>query len=120
MSLIIEPNSYTLYRMLWEFGRESSFSHKGCELLIDHFEDLNEDVVLDVVSLCRDYAESTYDEIFVDTPHSVESFGTWLVDNEGGSKDDYKVYRNEKLLEYLGKNTTVLGTFDGSVIYAVF
>lgn len=120
MSLIVKPDANDLYRMLEASGREDNFSRKGCEVIIDYFDEMGEDVEADVVQLCCEYAESTYDELFDEVRHYIESFETWLEYNEDGDESDYEEYRDELMLEYLNNHTTVLGTFGNSVVYAVF
>ena len=44
-------------------GRGDQFSYEGLGILFDYLDDMGEDVELDVIGLCCDYAEQHYSDI---------------------------------------------------------
>ena len=98
------------YRM----GRKENFSWEGLEILFNYLEevelDMGEEIDLDVIALCCDYAESTIDELISD----------YDIDVSDCDPDDDEAIK-ETVMEYMGQNTVVCGeTSDGSIVYAQF
>lgn len=90
-----------------KFGRENNFSYEGMGLLYDFLDSLGEDIELDVVALCCDYAEDTAEDI-------AHNYG---LETEG--MDEGEIL--DAVLDYLEKNTIVIGKTDsGSIVYGVF
>lgn len=44
-------------------GRGEQFSYEGLGLLFDYLDDMGEDVELDVIGICCEFAEMTLDEV---------------------------------------------------------
>lgn len=92
-------------------GRENQFSYEGLEVLFNYLEKYEEgtgeEIELDVIALCCEYAESTYEEL-------AEAYD-FDIDEE--DEDD----RLEALSEWLGARTKVCGVTDKkTIVYGQF
>ena len=83
---------------------QDQFSYGGKRALFDYLVDLEdqtgERIELDVVALCCDYTESTFDDIRRD--YSL-----------GGMSD-------EDVADWIGDHTVYVGLVDGSLVFAQF
>ena len=93
-------------------GRGTQFSYEALGLLFDYFDDMGENVELDVVAVCCEYAEMTLDE---------------LIDNYDMGLDAETVAQEseENLLsiatDYLQSNTSLVGvTSANTFVFAQF
>ena len=90
--------------------RPENFSRDGLWLLFGHFEQLEQDtgaeMELDVIAICCDYTENTFEEITAD--HDID-----LSDTE---EDDIP----QAIVDFLFENTHVVGQTDNGVVYANF
>ena len=96
------------YRM----DRKDQFSHEGLEVLFNYIEEvedsIGEEIELDVVALCCNYAESTIDELI--SAYDIDT-------SECNPYDDDDI--KETVMEFMYENTAVCGVAsDGSVVYA--
>lgn len=91
-------------------GRADQFSYEARSALFDYLEelegDLGEEFELDVIALCCDYSEETFETV-------ADYYG---IDEEGMDKEEMQ----EKVLAYLEKNTAVIWHDDGRVLYQNF
>ena len=92
-------------------GRSNQFSHDGLRVLFEYLEEYEDstgsEVELDVIGLCCDFNESTFEEIARDYGYNLE-----------GEDDDEK---RENLIDWLSDRTLVCGvTNDGSIVYQAF
>ena len=93
-------------------GRKDQFSYEGLEVLFTYIEGeeqrIGEEIDMDVIALCRDYAESTIDDL-------INDYDIVLSDCDIYDEDDIK----EVVLEYMEQNTVVCGvTSNGTVVFA--
>ena len=98
------------YRM----GRKDQFSYEAQAILFNYLKDCEQDtgeeMELDVIALCCDYAESTIDELISD----------YDIDISDCDPDDAEAI-GDTVMEYMCQNTAVCGeTADGSIVYARF
>ena len=98
------------YRM----GRKDQFSYEAQEIIFNYLKDweqeTGEEIELDVIALCCDYAESTIDDLISD----------YDIDVSDCDPDDADAI-GDTVREYMGQNTAVCGeTVDGSIVYAQF
>ena len=98
------------YRM----DRKENFSREGLEILFDYLEnweqETGEEIEIDVIALCCDYAESTIGDLIND----------YAIDISDCDPDDDKDIK-ETVMVYMEHNTIVCGeTADGSIVYAQF
>lgn len=93
------------------FGREKNFSHNGLRALFDYLEELSEDTgsgyELDVICLCCEYSEDTWQEIAAN----------YNIDIDYDQSDDDKI---NAVREYLENQTGIVGENNGSFVYACF
>lgn len=88
-----------------EDRRTDQFSYEGLGVLFDYLA--GEELELDVIALCCDYYEDTWENI-------AENYGIELTDPE----DEDLV--QEEVQEYLEQNTALVGTVTGGCIYQAF
>jgi hypothetical protein len=84
-----------------------NFSRQGYELLFDHFEDCDPDMVLDVISICCDYSE--------DTPEGIAN-NYWSVDDLTQDEEELR----DQVREYLEANTSIVGETATGFVYLSF
>lgn len=103
-------NKYDFRQAFANAGRGEQFSYEALELLFDYFEQLEQDtgeeIELDVISICCDYAEGTVDEI-------AESYDIDLDECDDDEKKD-------AVREYLNESTFIVGETADGFIYAQF
>lgn len=91
-------------------GRGDQFSYEALGLLFDHLDSLGDDVELDVIGVCCEYAEDDWDQITTNYSFDIDSLE--------GLDEDAKI---QVVLEYLHDRTTVVGvTSTGSIVYEQF
>ena len=90
--------------------RPDNFSYEGLEQLFDYLESYEEDgqeqIELDVIALCCDYSELTYQEI-------IEAHDIDIEDIEPEDMEDH-------VFNYLANETSVIGRTDTTIIYQQF
>ena len=105
---------YAFRNAFYKMGRKDSFSYWGLEILFDYLEELEmatgEEMELDVISLCGEFAESTIDDLIREYDIDISDCDT----------DDDEAIK-ETVMEYMEQNTIVCGvTSNGSVVYEAF
>jgi hypothetical protein len=104
-------NLYDFRQAFADCGRADQFSYEGLEILFDYLEqyeeDTGEEIDLDVIALCCDYAEGTVDEI-------VDCYSIDLSECVGDA-DKLEVARN-----YVENESQFIGATDTTIIYAQF
>ena len=90
--------------------RPDNFSYEGLEQLFEYLEsyeeDAHEQVELDVIALCCEYSELTYQEI-------IEAHDIDMEDIEPEDIEDH-------VFNYLANETSVIGRTDTTIIYQQF
>lgn len=111
MAIIQEVNLYQFCDAFVRAGRRESFSYEGLEHLFNYIEEQSEtcceDYILDVIYLCCNYNESSYNQIAAD-------FNVDLSDCDDEEAELCTVR------QYLQENTTVVAEFNGTFIYQQF
>ena len=100
------------FRDAFQNLRPNNFSYEGLTLLYEYFEqledDLDEKIELDVIAICCDYSEDTYDNIADN--YSIE-------DLEGLSVED----RKQAIEDFLNDRTILVGqSDDNNLVYLQF
>jgi hypothetical protein len=86
--------------------RGTQFSYEALGLLFDYFDELGEDIELDVIAICCDYSE--------DTPESIAQ--NYDIDID---EDDDDI--TQQVVDYLEHHSCVIGVTDaGTIVYANF
>lgn len=100
-------------------GRQGQFSYAGLEVLFDYLEECEEstgeEIELDVIALCCEYAE--------DSPADIaESYDIDLPEREEDEDDEEHAEAvREAVLDYLNYHTSVCGVTDsGTIVYQQF
>lgn len=112
-------NFYDFCRAFETCGRNENFSYEGKRALFEYLEELEEstgeEIELDVVALCCDYAEyATAADCIAETGYAV----TFQPDEDEAPEEAAERHEAE-CLEYLQDNTTVI-EFDGGIIIQSF
>jgi predicted ArsR family transcriptional regulator len=101
---------YDFERAFVDADRKENFTYEGIGLLFDYLEDYEEqtgeELELDVIALCCDYAEEDTHIIARD----------YSIDIEG--MDDEEIL--EAVRDYLNDNTTLVGETSTGFVYACF
>jgi hypothetical protein len=80
-------------------GRKDQFSYQALGLLFEYFDDADEQIELDVISICCDFREMDAAEV----------------------RDGYRIDDDTNVEEYLNENTILIGkTADGFYVFAQF
>ena len=92
-------------------GRSDNFSYEGLELIFDYIEDYEsetgEQVELDVIGICCEWAEDTPEEIAA----------AYDIDIEGKDEDEIK----QEVIDHLEYHTQYAGeTRSGTLVYVQF
>ena len=98
----------------YKMDLKEQFSYEGLRVLFNYIEEaedsIGEEIELDVIALCCNYAESTIDELI--SAYDIDT-------SECNPYDDGDI--KETVMEYMEYHTTVCGvTSDGSVVFALF
>jgi hypothetical protein len=88
--------------------REENFSWEARELLFDYFEEIDEDMELDVIAICCEYYENDVDSIIQDYR---------LKDDVEDMNEDEKT---DFVRDYLNDNTSVIGETSSGFVYSAF
>ena len=90
-----------------KMDRANQFSYEGLEWLFDHCEelkrDLGEDYELDVIALCCDFTQSTYEDI-----------------NREYNLDLNNDNLHKGVIDYLEENTLIVNYDDATVLFQQF
>jgi hypothetical protein len=93
--------------------RPDNFSYQGLRVLYDYLEEIDnscgEESELDVIGLCCDFAEATWETIASDYRSQIE-----LDENE--NEDEQKA----QVLDFLADNDVLIGETDNSIVYRQF
>ena len=102
---------YDFERAFADADRKENFSYEGLNLLFDHLEEMEDingaEIELDVVALCCDYNEESYEGIAKN----------YIIDLEGCESEQDMV---EAVRDYLNENTTLVGETETGFVYVAF
>ena len=117
MAIVQSINNVYQFREAFRLaGRSDQFSYEGLEVLFDYLEEYSEStgepVELDVVALCCDYSEDTFEDI-------AANYRIDLTDRSGETIEDEEEIKRI-VLDYLNENTVVCGVTGTTAVYAVF
>jgi len=91
--------------------RYDQFGYQALRVIFDYLEEYEEstgeEIELDVIAICCDYASQHFEDIAED--YSIEL-------DKDADEDDQK----QQVLDYLNKHTTVLGETDCEIVYQQF
>lgn len=109
-------NKYDFERAFVDAGRKDQFSYEGRGLLFDYLEqsedDTGQEIELDVVALCCDYAEETWQE--------VARYYEIDLNDADAEDEDYEDQCKKIVREYLEENTQLVGETADGFVYATF
>ena len=91
-----------------DMGRGEQFSCEALEIIYDYLEEVDPDGELDVIEVCCEYSEETWQEVV--EHYEIEDM------EDTDNTEEFK----EKVRDYLEEHTTVLGETDDTIIYIQF
>lgn len=107
---------YDFERAFVDADRKENFSYEALGLLFDYFEDYEEqtgeEIELDVVAICCEYAEDTVADI-------ARNYSIDLSDIDP-EDDDYEEQCTEAVRDYLNDNTQLVGETSTGFVYLAF
>ena len=111
MAIVQTLDKYSFVRAFEESSRKDQFSHEALEVIYECLEyyshDSGEDVELDIVAVCCEWAEMTWQDV-------VQSYGLDL------SFCDTDEERIDAVKEYLRDQTTSFHLSDDSFVFVSF
>lgn len=109
-------NSYEFHEAFRRMERWN-FSYEGLDVLFEYFErlenDIGEEIELDVVGICCEYAENTPKGI-------AEDYEIDLPDTEGMDEDEAEEAIKDTVREFLEDEGVFVGETDTTFIYRQF
>jgi len=107
---------YDFERAVVDADRRDNFSYEGLNALFDYLEDYEEqtgeEIELDVIALCCDYAEDTVEGI-------ARNYSIDLNDADPEA-DDYDDQCRQIVFDYLSDRTSVVGDTADGFVYLSF
>lgn len=107
---------YDFERAFVDADRKENFSYEGLKALFDYLEDYEEqtgeEIELDVIALCCDYAEDTVADI-------ARNYSIDLNDADPEA-DDYEDQCRQIVFDYLSDRTSVVGDTADGFVYLSF
>ena len=88
-------------------GRQAQFSYDGISALFDYLEEIDSNIELDVIAICCDYSEDTWQSI-------AANYGIEYDENE--NDDEGK----ETVKNYLEDHTSIVAEIEDRFVYAQF
>ena len=117
MALVMTiDTAHELQKEFDRYDRSNNFTPAGVRVLFDYLEEISEgsveDVKLDIIGLCCEYSEDTFEDI-------ASNYRIDLSDRNGETiEDDEEIKRI--VLDYLNNNTVVCGVTGTTAVYAAF
>ena len=104
---------YDFERAFVTAGRKDQFSYEGLAVLFDYLEELEastgEEIELDVIAICCEYAEATHAELIRD----------YSIDVSEADPEDERTY-NDIVREYLMDQGAYCGETATGFVYSAF
>ena len=89
-------------------NREENFSYEARELLFEYFEEVDEEMELDVIAICCEYYENDVDTIISE----------YRLTDDTADMDEYE--KTDFVREYLEENTGIIGETTSGFVNAAF
>lgn len=113
MSIIQTVNFSMFCDAFSNAGREDQFSYTAKRAIFHSLNDMVEDIELDVIAICCDFAEASRDELIAEYSIDIEV-------QEEMSDDEYEDVKNEAVKDFLEKNTMIVHEYDDVYVYMQF
>ena len=111
MAIVQTASFYDFQEAFRRMDRQSQYTYAGLRGLFEHLDQLSEDIgepiELDVIAICCDYNEETFNDV-------ANNYGIDLSECE----DDDAI--RETVLDYLNDHTMVAWSDDDTVVYGCF
>ena len=117
MALVMTiDTAYELQTEFKRYDRSENFTPAGVRVLFDYLEEISdgsgEDIKLDIIRLCCEYSEDTFEDI-------AANYRIALTERDGETIEDEEEIKRI-VLDYLNNNTVVCGVTSTTAVYAVF
>jgi len=115
MAIVQTVDFSDFVRAFEAYNRADQYSRQGLRVIFDYLENLSDEcndngnIELDVIGICCDYTEASWQDIAKD----------YSIDLTSYEDDDY-TGKLDAVLDYLNDNTQVLGETDEGIVYQVF
>jgi hypothetical protein len=103
--MIITINKNRFVNEFADMNRADHFSIEGRGMLFDYFEEVAPEMELDIIAICCDYVEQSFEDIASDYSIDLSDCGDDCI---------------ETVLDYLTQNTCIVGLVEGGAIYSAF
>jgi hypothetical protein len=111
MAIVQTVDQHSFIVAFHEMGRGDQFSVTALRWIFDYLEEYSEStgepVELDVIGICCEMAEMSYNE----------AIETYRIDVSGCETDDDK---REAVIDHVGYHSTVIGYDDDSIVFVSF
>jgi hypothetical protein len=105
--------NFSEFRDLFQKIRPDNFSYQGQKILFNYFEDYEEsageEIELDIIAICCDYSESTWETIAEDYKGLIEI-------DKNLDEDEQK----KQVIDYLMDEGALIGETENSIVYRNF
>lgn len=91
-------------------GRGNQFSYEALGLIFDYLNDCGSDVELDVIAICCEFSEDSWEDLAKN----------YSIDLEGIDAYNDEAAAMEVVRAYLEDNTSVVGEVNGGFVYVQF
>ena len=117
MALVMTiDTAYELQTNFNRYDRSENFTPEGIRVLFEYLEEISEgsgeDINLDIIGLCCEYSEDTFEDI-------AANYRIALTDRDGETIEEEEEIKRI-VLDYLNNNTVVCGVTSTTAVYAVF
>jgi hypothetical protein len=105
--------NFSEFRDLFQQIRPENFSYQGQKILFDYFEDYEEsageELEIDIIAICCDYSEASWETIAADYDSSIEL-------DKNLNEDEQK----QQVIDFLMDEGALIGQTDNSIVYRQF
>jgi hypothetical protein len=105
--------NFSEFRDLFQQIRPDNFSYQGQKILFNYFEDYEEssgeEIELDIIAICCDYSESTWETI-------AEDYKSLIEIDKNLDEDEQK----QQVIDYLMDEGALIGETENSIVYRNF
>lgn len=129
MAIVQTINHFSIFDGAFqEANRSNNFSYEGLEALYNYLDDLSEDtgenIELDVIALCCEYTEESFDDIINNYKIDMSELDDMNDKSEDGNDEYTDEEKQEKKIEiireFLEGETSIVGKTAEGFVFACF
>ena len=108
--MIQTVNNSDFHNAFNSMDRGNQFSYEALNMLFNYFEEFDEDMELDVISICCEYSEMSYTDI-------IGNYDTDITESDANTEEEQIAY----IKDWLSDNTMLIGeSTDGVFVFQQF